>query len=119
VPVSGLGYGLAVLALRAGGSADDLAAGCGSWLLGEEVTVRGDWAIAGQTSLPEAVVRVRQRLYPRHRRHRLSLLALRELDLGDDAVAWARLDGRPAVTQRRVGASTRQRGVVALQAPDL
>ena len=64
---------LSVLALRAAGiPADDpQLQAAGSWLLGEEVRVRGDWAI--RRPGPRAgrlVVRVRQRPLSRCRRHR-------------------------------------------------
>ena len=43
----------------------------GDWLLGEEVTVRGDWAVARPRLRSRRLgVRVRQRQLPRRRRHR-------------------------------------------------
>ena len=80
---------LAVLALRAAGvSADDARLqAAGSWLLGEEVTVRGDWSIR----LPELApggwaFEFDNDLYPDVDDTAVVALALRELDLGDDAV---------------------------------
>src|SRR2546427_4323150 len=80
---------LAVLALRAAGlPADDprlIAAG--SWLLGEEVTIRGDWAIRRPGLAPGGwSFEFDNDLYPDVDDTAVVALALRELDLGDDAV---------------------------------
>jgi squalene-hopene/tetraprenyl-beta-curcumene cyclase len=80
---------LAVLALRAAGvSAEDARLqAAGSWLLGEEVTLRGDWSIrrrelaAGGWSFE-----FDNDLYPDVDDTAVVILALRELGLGDDAV---------------------------------
>ena len=81
---------LAVLALRAAGvPADDpRLQTAGAWLLGEEVTVRGDWSIR----LPELApggwaFEFDNDLYPDVDDTAVVVLALRELGLGDDAVA--------------------------------
>jgi squalene-hopene/tetraprenyl-beta-curcumene cyclase len=80
---------LAVLALRAAGvPADDARLqAAGAWLLGEEVTVRGDWSIR----LPELApggwaFEFENDLYPDVDDTAVVVLALRELGLGDDAV---------------------------------
>src|SRR5439155_1323260 len=80
---------LAVLALRAAGvPADDpRLQAAGSWLLGEEVTVRGDWAIRRPGLAPGGwSFEFDNDLYPDVDDTAVVALALRELDLGDDAV---------------------------------
>ncbi len=80
---------LAVLALRAAGvPADDpRLQAAGSWLLGEEVTVRGDWAIRRPDLAPGGwSFEFDNDLYPDVDDTAVVALALRELDLGDDAV---------------------------------
>jgi len=80
---------LAVLALRAAGvPADDpRLQAAGSWLLGEEVTVRGDWAILRPDLAPGGwSFEFDNDLYPDVDDTAVVALALRELDLGDDAV---------------------------------
>ena len=80
---------LAVLALRAAGvpAEDARLQAAGSWLLGEEVTIRGDWSIrrpelaAGGWSFE-----FDNDLYPDVDDTAVVILALRELGLGDDAV---------------------------------
>jgi squalene-hopene/tetraprenyl-beta-curcumene cyclase len=80
---------LSVLALRAAGvPADDpRLQAAGSWLLGEEVTVRGDWAIRRPELAPGGwSFEFDNDLYPDIDDTAVVALALRELDLGDDAV---------------------------------
>src|SRR5256885_4924570 len=80
---------LAVLALRAAGvPADDpRLQAAGSWLLGEEVTVRGDWAIRRPGLAPGGgSFEFDNDLYPDVDDTAVVALALRELDLGDEAV---------------------------------
>ena len=80
---------LAVLALRAAGvPADDpRLQAAGSWLLGEEVTVRGDWAIRRPGLAPGGwSFEFDNDLYPDVDDTAVVALALRELDLGADAV---------------------------------
>ena len=115
---------LAILALRAAGiPADDpQLQAAGAWLLGEEVTVRGDWAVRRPDLAPGGwAFEFDNDLYPDIDDTAVVVLALRELGLGDDAVAArARLAGRDAVRGRRLGrVRRRQRGALALQAPDL
>ncbi len=79
---------LSVLALRvAGVPADDpRLQAAGSWLLGEEVTVRGDWAIRRPDLAPGGwSFEFDNDLYPDVDDTAVVALALRELDLGDDA----------------------------------
>jgi squalene-hopene/tetraprenyl-beta-curcumene cyclase len=80
---------LAVLALRAAGvPADDARLqAAGSWLLGEEVTVRGDWAIRRPDLQPGGwAFEFENDLYPDVDDTAVVALALRELGLGDEAV---------------------------------
>jgi squalene-hopene/tetraprenyl-beta-curcumene cyclase len=80
---------LSVLALRAAGvPADDpRLQAAGSWLLGEEVTVRGDWAIRRPDLAPGGwSFEFDNDLYPDVDDTAVVALALRELDLGDGAV---------------------------------
>ena len=80
---------LSVLALRAAGvPADDpRLQAAGSWLLGEEVTVRGDWAIRRPDLAPGGwSFEFDNDLYPDVDDTAVVALALRELDLGDEAV---------------------------------
>jgi squalene-hopene/tetraprenyl-beta-curcumene cyclase len=80
---------LSVLALRAAGvPADDpRLQAAGSWLLGEEVTVRGDWAIRRPDLAPGGwSFEFDNDLYPDVDDTAVVALALRELDLGNDAV---------------------------------
>jgi squalene-hopene/tetraprenyl-beta-curcumene cyclase len=80
---------LAVLALRAAGlpADDSRLQAAGSWLLGEEVTVRGDWAIRRPDLAPGGwSFEFDNDLYPDVDDTAVVALALRELDLGDDAV---------------------------------
>ncbi len=80
---------LAVLALRAAGvpADDSRLRAAGSWLLGEEVTVRGDWAIRRPELAPGGwSFEFDNDLYPDVDDTAVVALALRELDLGDDAV---------------------------------
>jgi squalene-hopene/tetraprenyl-beta-curcumene cyclase len=80
---------LAVLALRAAGlpADDSRLRAAGSWLLGEEVTVRGDWAIRRPDLAPGGwSFEFDNDLYPDVDDTAVVALALRELDLGDDAV---------------------------------
>jgi squalene-hopene/tetraprenyl-beta-curcumene cyclase len=80
---------LAVLALRAAGiPADDTRLrAAGSWLLAEEVTVGGDWAIRRPGLAPGGwSFEFDNDLYPDVDDTAVVALALRELDLGDDAV---------------------------------
>ena len=80
---------LSVLALRAAGiPADDpRLQAAGSWLLGEEVRVRGDWAIRRPGLAPGGwSFEFDNDLYPDVDDTVVVALALRELDLGDEAV---------------------------------
>jgi len=80
---------LSVLALRAAGVPpyDPRLQAAGSWLLGEEVTVRGDWAIRRPELAPGGwSFEFDNDLYPDIDDTAVVALALRELDLGDDAV---------------------------------
>jgi squalene-hopene/tetraprenyl-beta-curcumene cyclase len=80
---------LAVLALRAAGlPADDpRLQAAGSWLLGEEVKVHGDWAIRRPGLAPGGwSFEFDNDLYPDVDDTAVVALALRELDLGDDAI---------------------------------
>jgi squalene-hopene/tetraprenyl-beta-curcumene cyclase len=80
---------LSVLALRAAGvPADDpRLRAAGSWLLGEEVRVRGDWAIRRPELAPGGwSFEFDNDLYPDVDDTAVVALALRELELGDDAV---------------------------------
>jgi len=80
---------LSVLALRAAGVPPDdpRLQAAGSWLLGEEVTVRGDWAIRRPDLAPGGwSFEFDNDLYPDVDDTAVVALALRELDLGDAAV---------------------------------
>jgi len=80
---------LSVLALRAAGiPADDpRLQAAGSWLIGEEVTVRGDWAIRRPDLVPGGwSFEFDNDLYPDIDDTVVVALALRELELGDEAV---------------------------------
>ena len=80
---------LAVLALRdAGVSADHPALrAAGDWLLREEVTVKGDWAIRRPDLAPGGwAFEFENDLYPDVDDTAVVALALRELDLGEEAV---------------------------------
>ncbi len=86
---------LAVLALRACEvPADDpQLAKAGEWLLGEEVTVAGDWAVRRPELAPGGwAFEFENDLYPDVDDAAVVCLALRELELGEDAVqrglAW-------------------------------
>jgi squalene-hopene/tetraprenyl-beta-curcumene cyclase len=80
---------LAVLALRAAGVPRDDARlqAAGRWLLAEEVTIRGDWAIRRPDLAPGGwAFEFDNDLYPDVDDTAVVVLALRELGLGDDAV---------------------------------
>jgi squalene-hopene/tetraprenyl-beta-curcumene cyclase len=80
---------LSVVALRAAGvPADDpRLQAAGSWLLGEEVTVRGDWAIRRPDLAPGGwSFEFDNDFYPDIDDTVVVALALRELELGDEAV---------------------------------
>ena len=80
---------LAVLALRdAGVSADHPALrAAGDWLLREEVTVKGDWAIRRPDLAPGGwAFEFENDLYPDIDDTAVVALALRELDMGEEAV---------------------------------
>jgi squalene-hopene/tetraprenyl-beta-curcumene cyclase len=86
---------LAVLALRAAGvPADHLQlVKAGAWLLAEEVTVRGDWAVRRPGLAPGGwAFEFQNDLYPDIDDTAVVALALRELGIGEDAVgrglAW-------------------------------
>jgi squalene-hopene/tetraprenyl-beta-curcumene cyclase len=84
--------GLAVLALRACGVPADhpQLAAAGAYLLGQEVTVKGDWAIRTPELAPGGwAFEYENDLYPDTDDAAVISLALRELDLGDDAVRRA------------------------------
>jgi squalene-hopene/tetraprenyl-beta-curcumene cyclase len=81
--------GLAVLALRACGVSPDhpQLRAAGDYLLGQEVTVRGDWAIR-RPNLPPGgwAFEYENDLYPDTDDAAVIALALRQLERGDDAV---------------------------------
>ncbi len=80
---------LAILALRAAGVPADHAAlaRAGAWLLGEEVRVRGDWAVRRPRVEPGGwAFEFANDLYPDVDDAAVVALALRELDLGEEAV---------------------------------
>jgi len=80
---------LAVLALRAAGVPHDDARlrRAGEWLLAEEVTVRGDWAIRRPDLAPGGwAFEFENDLYPDIDDAAVVALALRQLGMGDDAV---------------------------------
>ena len=81
--------GLAVLALRACGVSADhpQLAAAGAYLLGQEVTVKGDWAIRKPELAPGGwAFEYENDIYPDIDDAAVISLALRELDTGDDAV---------------------------------
>ena len=81
--------GLAVLALRAAGVAADhpQLRKAGEWLLGEEVTVKGDWAIRRPDLAPGGwAFEFENDLYPDVDDTAVVALALRELGMGEEAV---------------------------------
>ena len=83
---------LAILALRACGvPADDPnLVKAGEWLLGEEVTVAGDWAVRRPGLAPGGwAFEFENDLYPDVDDAAIVCLALRELELGEDAVQRA------------------------------
>jgi squalene-hopene/tetraprenyl-beta-curcumene cyclase len=83
---------LAVLALRACGIPADQPqlAAAGAYLLGQEVTVKGDWAIRTPDLAPGGwAFEYENDLYPDTDDAAVISLALRELELGDDAVRRA------------------------------
>jgi squalene-hopene/tetraprenyl-beta-curcumene cyclase len=83
---------LAVLALRACGIPADQPqlAAAGAYLLGQEVTVKGDWAIRTPDLAPGGwAFEYENNLYPDTDDAAVISLALRELELGDDAVRRA------------------------------
>jgi squalene-hopene/tetraprenyl-beta-curcumene cyclase len=84
--------GLAVLALRACGVPADhpQLAAAGAYLLGQEVTVKGDWAIRKPDLAPGGwAFEYENDIYPDTDDAAVISLALRELDTGDDAVRRA------------------------------
>jgi squalene-hopene/tetraprenyl-beta-curcumene cyclase len=81
---------LAVLALRAAGVPADhpQLVQAGEWLLGEEVRIKGDWAIRRPNVEPGGwAFEFENDLYPDVDDTAVVALALRELGLGEDAVA--------------------------------
>ncbi len=81
--------GLAVIALRAAGVPPDhpQLQSAGEWLLGEEVTVEGDWAIRRPDLAPGGwAFEFENDLYPDVDDTAVVAIALRELGMGDDAV---------------------------------
>ena len=81
--------GLAVLALRAAGVPSDhpQLRRAGRWLIAEEVTVKGDWAIRRPDLAPGGwAFEFENDLYPDVDDTAVVALALRELGLGDEAV---------------------------------
>ena len=81
--------GLAVLALRACGVPADhpQLAAAGAYLLGQEVTVKGDWAIRKPELAPGGwAFEYENDIYPDIDDAAVISLALRELDMGDAAV---------------------------------
>jgi squalene-hopene/tetraprenyl-beta-curcumene cyclase len=84
--------GLAVLALRACGVSADhpQLVRAGEYLLSQDVTVKGDWAIRVPDLAPGGwAFEYENDLYPDVDDAAVISLALRQLDLGDDAVARA------------------------------
>jgi squalene-hopene/tetraprenyl-beta-curcumene cyclase len=84
--------GLAVLALRACGVPVDhpQLAAAGAYLLGQEVTVKGDWAIRKPDLAPGGwAFEYENDIYPDIDDAAVISLALRELDTGDEAVRRA------------------------------
>jgi squalene-hopene/tetraprenyl-beta-curcumene cyclase len=84
--------GLAVLALRACGVPADhpQLAAAGAYLLGQEVTVKGDWAIRTPELAPGGwAFEYENDVYPDTDDAAVISLALRELDLGDKAIIRA------------------------------
>jgi squalene-hopene/tetraprenyl-beta-curcumene cyclase len=84
--------GLAVLALRACGVPADhpQLAAAGAYLLGQEVTVKGDWAIRARGLAPGGwAFEYENDLYPDTDDAAVISLALRELETGDAAVRRA------------------------------
>jgi squalene-hopene/tetraprenyl-beta-curcumene cyclase len=84
--------GLAVLALRACGIPADhpQLAAAGAYLLGQEVTAKGDWAIRAPELAPGGwAFEYENDVYPDTDDAAVISLALRELELGDDAVRRA------------------------------
>ncbi len=80
---------LAVLALRAAGlpAGHPQLAKAGEWLLGEEVTVKGDWAVRRPELAPGGwAFEFQNDLYPDVDDTAVVALALRELGIGDAAV---------------------------------
>jgi squalene-hopene/tetraprenyl-beta-curcumene cyclase len=80
---------LAVMALRAAGipASDPRLQAAGAWLLGEEVTVRGDWAVRRRALEPGGwAFEFENDLYPDVDDTAVVILALRELGIGDEAV---------------------------------
>jgi len=81
--------GLAVLALRACGVSRDhpQLQGAGAYLLGQEVTVRGDWAVRVPELAPGGwAFEYENDLYPDTDDAAVIAFALRQLEVGDDAV---------------------------------
>jgi squalene-hopene/tetraprenyl-beta-curcumene cyclase len=81
---------LAVLALRAAGVPADhpQLVKAGEWLVGEEVRMRGDWAVRRPTLDPGGwAFEFENDLYPDVDDTAVVALALRELGMGEDAVA--------------------------------
>jgi squalene-hopene/tetraprenyl-beta-curcumene cyclase len=81
--------GLAVLALRACGVSADhpQLRAAGAYLLGQEVTVRGDWAVRVPELAPGGwAFEYENDLYPDTDDAAVIALALRQLEVGDDAV---------------------------------
>ena len=82
--------GLAVLGLRACGVPADhpQLRAAGAYLLGQEVTIKGDWAIRAPGLAPGGwAFEYENDLYPDTDDAAVISLALRQLNLGDDAVA--------------------------------
>ncbi|HZR94376.1 MAG TPA: squalene--hopene cyclase [Gaiellaceae bacterium] len=97
--------GLAVLALRACGVPADhpQLQAAGRYLLSQEVTVRGDWAIRRPGLAPGGwAFEYENDLYPDTDDAAVISLALRQLDLGDDAVGRA-LDWLAGMQSRNGG----------------
>jgi hypothetical protein len=106
LPVADLGHG-ALRARTAGGrvSADDpRLQAAGSWLLGEEVAVRGDWAIRRPILAPGGwSFEFDNDLYLDVDDTAVVALALRELELGDEAVAAGSTGRSGCSRERRLG----------------
>ena len=131
LPVAGVGHGprRARAARVRRPRRPSAARAAGEYLLGQEVTVKGDWAIRTPDLAPGGwAFEYENDLYPDIDDAAVISLALRQLDLGDDAVRrGARLARRHAVARAAAGArststtrrcgSTRSRSATSARSP--